>query len=86
MTIKSVAIIGAGAAGIYEPQSLSGSFRYIEHDVTGTDGHITGAATAAAFAAEQYFGTIRVFERKGSAGGTWFVCYNSFFGLALGNA
>ncbi|KUL89853.1 hypothetical protein ZTR_02960 [Talaromyces verruculosus] len=44
MTIKSVAIIGAGAGG---------------------------AATAAAFAAEQYFETIRVFERKGSAGGTW---------------
>ena len=34
---------------------------------------IIGAATAAAFAAEQYFETIRVFERKGGAGGTWFV-------------
>ncbi|KAL2434066.1 Thiol-specific monooxygenase [Exophiala dermatitidis] len=42
--IKSVAIIGAGAAG---------------------------AAAAAAFGAEECFDTIRVFERRHSAGGTW---------------
>ncbi|CZT05624.1 related to flavin-containing monooxygenase [Rhynchosporium graminicola] len=42
--LKSVAIIGAGAAG---------------------------AITAAAFAAEKYFDTIQVFERRESAGGTW---------------
>ncbi|QKX55452.1 uncharacterized protein TRUGW13939_02545 [Talaromyces rugulosus] len=43
-TIKSVAIIGAGASG---------------------------AAAAAAFASEEYFEKIRVFERRESAGGTW---------------
>ncbi|KAH8700105.1 putative dimethylaniline monooxygenase [Talaromyces proteolyticus] len=43
-TIRSVAIIGAGAAG---------------------------AAAAVAFAAEEYFEKIRVFERRESAGGTW---------------
>ncbi|KAK7426553.1 hypothetical protein QQZ08_006883 [Neonectria magnoliae] len=42
--IKSVAIIGAGAAG---------------------------AITAAAFKAEDYFKRIRVFERRGTPGGTW---------------
>ncbi|KAH7083972.1 dimethylaniline monooxygenase (N-oxide forming) [Paraphoma chrysanthemicola] len=42
--IKSVAVIGAGAAG---------------------------AATAAALASEDYFDTIKVFERRESAGGTW---------------
>ncbi|KAF2025141.1 FAD/NAD(P)-binding domain-containing protein [Setomelanomma holmii] len=42
--VKSVAVIGAGAAG---------------------------AATAAALAAEDYFDTIRVFERRESPGGTW---------------
>ncbi|KAF7550025.1 hypothetical protein G7Z17_g6011 [Cylindrodendrum hubeiense] len=42
--IRSVAIIGAGAAG---------------------------AAAAAAFKAEDYFEQIRVFERRGTAGGTW---------------
>ncbi|KAH7380717.1 hypothetical protein BKA66DRAFT_128634 [Pyrenochaeta sp. MPI-SDFR-AT-0127] len=42
--VKSVAIIGAGAAG---------------------------AATAAAFAAEDIFDTIRVFERREVPGGTW---------------
>lgn len=75
MTIESVAIIGAGAAGMH---NLSSFPKYNEYDGTGTDKHITGAATAAAFAAEQYFETIRVFERKGSAGGTWFVCPNCF--------
>lgn len=34
MTIKSVAIIGAGAAGIHD---LSSFHTYIEYDVTGTD-------------------------------------------------
>ncbi|GKT47397.1 thiol-specific monooxygenase [Colletotrichum spaethianum] len=43
--IKSVAIIGAGAAG---------------------------AVTAAAFKAENYFERIQVFERRESAGGTWY--------------
>ncbi|KAL3427468.1 thiol-specific monooxygenase [Phlyctema vagabunda] len=42
--IKSVAIIGAGAAG---------------------------AITTAAFVAENHFERIRVFERRGTAGGTW---------------
>ncbi|TDZ14737.1 Thiol-specific monooxygenase [Colletotrichum orbiculare MAFF 240422] len=42
--IKSVAVIGAGAAG---------------------------AVTAAALKAEEFFDTIRVFERRESAGGTW---------------
>ncbi|KAI0010861.1 putative dimethylaniline monooxygenase [Xylariaceae sp. FL0662B] len=42
--IKSVAIVGAGAAG---------------------------AITAAAFKAENYFEHIEVFERRGTAGGTW---------------
>ncbi|KAK0632502.1 hypothetical protein B0T14DRAFT_420442 [Immersiella caudata] len=42
--VKSVAIIGAGAAG---------------------------AVTAAAFNAENYYERIRVFERRGMAGGTW---------------
>ena len=74
MTIKSVAIIGAGAAGIHDLyQTLISTFKY---DVIRTNKYIAGAATAAAFAAEQYFETIRVFERKGSAGGTWFACPN----------
>lgn len=38
-----------------------------------------GAVTAAAFAAEKYYDVIRVFERRGSAGGTWcVVCIFSF--------
>jgi hypothetical protein len=32
-----------------------------------------GAAAAAAFASEEYFEKIRVFERRESAGGTWYV-------------
>ncbi|CAI0647067.1 unnamed protein product [Colletotrichum noveboracense] len=51
--IKSVAIIGAGAAG---------------------------AVTAAAFKAEDYFEKIRVYERRESAGGTW---YCSFIGAVI---
>lgn len=43
-SVKSVAIIGAGASG---------------------------AITAAAFAAEQHYAIIKVFERRESAGGTW---------------
>ena len=31
-----------------------------------------GSVTAAAFAAEQYFDRIRVFERRETAGGTWY--------------
>ena len=61
--VKSVAIIGAGAAGkcalcrvIFLLTNLSG----------------IGSVTAAAFAAEQYFDKIRVFERRETAGGTWY--------------
>lgn len=34
---------------------------------------LIGAVTAAAFAAENYFEKIRVFERRESAGGTWYL-------------
>ncbi|KAF4624022.1 hypothetical protein G7Y89_g14154 [Cudoniella acicularis] len=54
--IKSVAIIGAGAAG---------------------------AVTAAAFAAENFFERIQVFERKGSAGGTWIYDPSPSSGLPI---
>lgn len=37
-----------------------------------------GAITAAAFVAEGCFERIQVFERRGSAGGTWFVDLASF--------
>lgn len=76
MTIKSVAIIGAGAAGKHDLCQMLP--RYFGYGIIGTGIQITGAATAAAFAAEQYFETIRVFERKGSAGGTWFVALTAW--------
>ncbi|KAM5343617.1 hypothetical protein ACJ41O_012154 [Fusarium nematophilum] len=60
--IKSVAVIGAGAAGtsilpLYDLQN-SLSVRL-------------GAITAAALKAEDYFERIRVFERRATPGGTW---------------
>lgn len=61
--IKSVAIIGAGAAGKphYFPRT------YIRKELTITK----GAVTAAAFKAENYYDRIRVFERRETPGGTW---------------
>jgi cation diffusion facilitator CzcD-associated flavoprotein CzcO len=61
-TVKSVAIIGAGAAG--------------KHASCGVIFLLTrlsciGSVTATAFEAEQYFDRIRVFERRETAGGTW---------------
>lgn len=66
--IRTVAIVGAGAAGnTHTPAS------YLMLVLTVH----TGAVTAAAFAAEKYFERIRVFERRESAGGTWYFCiYN----------
>lgn len=61
-SIKSVAIIGAGASGK--------SIRLIVSTCIET---CSGAATAAAFASENTFDVIRVFERRESPGGTWEV-------------
>ena len=61
-TVKSVAIIGAGAAGKH---ALCGVIFLL------TRFPCIGSVTAAAFAAEQYFDRIRVFERRETAGGTW---------------
>jgi cation diffusion facilitator CzcD-associated flavoprotein CzcO len=63
--IRSVAIIGAGAAGKSPFLARSG-------EVDGTHVFVVGAITAAAFAAEKYFDRIQVFERRESAGGTWY--------------
>lgn len=38
-----------------------------------TNGHRSGAAAAAALKAEDYYETIRVFERRECAGGTWYA-------------
>lgn len=35
--------------------------------------NITGAITTAALAAEQCFDRIQVYERRESAGGTWYI-------------
>jgi cation diffusion facilitator CzcD-associated flavoprotein CzcO len=59
--IKSVAIIGAGAAGSL-PHNFVGAIIYLD---------LSGAITAAAFAAEDLFEVIRVFERRETPGGTW---------------
>lgn len=66
-SIKSVAIIGAGAAG-----------KPIASDIRGAGvetGLLTGqgAIAAAALSAEGCYDRIRVFERKSSPGGTWYV-------------
>jgi cation diffusion facilitator CzcD-associated flavoprotein CzcO len=42
------------------------------HILVGINNHIIGAITAAAFTAEKYFDRIQVFERRESAGGTWY--------------
>lgn len=60
--IKSVAIIGAGASG---ELTLTPPTSILTH-------HIAGAITAAAFKAEKYFDRIQIFERRESAGGTWY--------------
>jgi hypothetical protein len=41
-----------------------------------------GSVSAAAFAAEQYFDRIRVFERRETAGGTWYELPFLFKNLA----
>lgn len=61
--IKSVAIIGAGAAGDYKFLACTQCPILI----------FIGAVTAAAFLAEDFFEKIKVFERRESAGGTWYV-------------
>jgi hypothetical protein len=63
--VKSVAVIGAGAAGEIPPHSTH------RPPLTGT---ILGAITAAALVRENYFETIRVFERRETPGGTWYNC------------
>jgi uncharacterized NAD(P)/FAD-binding protein YdhS len=72
--IRSVAIIGAGAAG--KSPFLAGS-----GEVGSTHIFIIGAITAAAFAAEKYFERIQVFERRESAGGTWYFESSSLYNL-----
>ncbi|KAM0713485.1 hypothetical protein Q7P37_010447 [Cladosporium fusiforme] len=64
--ITSVAIIGAGASG------TSATARDFSTKVTYADCIISpGTAAASAFAAENYFSRIQVFERREAAGGTW---------------
>ena len=63
--VRSVAIIGAGAAGkssICERTTTS---------LVYANNLVIGAVTAAAFVAEKNFDRIQVFERRESAGGTW---------------
>lgn len=62
--IKSVAIIGAGAAGMYVTAPRPGS-----HLIPSQQ----GAVTASAFKREKYFDRITVFERRETPGGTWLV-------------
>lgn len=68
--VKSVAIIGAGAAGSFFPPLFPLQRKNLNNQ------RIPGAVTAAAFSAEDYFERIRVFERRGAAGGTWYVLHN----------
>jgi hypothetical protein len=70
--IRSVAIIGAGAAGKSPFLARSG-------EVGRVHVCIIGAITAAAFAAEEYFERIQVFERRESAGGTWYFESSSLY-------
>lgn len=60
--VKSVAVIGAGAAG---RSTLYRSLTDVSWLIN------IGAACAAALKAEEYFETIKVFERRSGAGGTW---------------
>ena len=60
--VNSVAIIGAGAAGLTT---------LMQRDMAVADAIHAGAAAASAFAAEDVFETIRVFERRETPGGTW---------------
>jgi cation diffusion facilitator CzcD-associated flavoprotein CzcO len=62
-SVKSVAVIGAGASGI-----CTWLLSFPASKLT-----ITGAITAAALKAENYFDKITVFERRGTPGGTWSV-------------
>ncbi|KAK3073980.1 hypothetical protein LTR53_003984 [Teratosphaeriaceae sp. CCFEE 6253] len=59
--IRSVAVIGAGASGESHRSRL-----HAFHELTS----LAGAAAAAALSAEQCVDTIRVFERRGTPGGT----------------
>lgn len=63
--IRSVAIIGAGAAGESPFLARLGRWAVLIF-------FIIGAITAAAFAAEKYFERIQIFERRECAGGTWY--------------
>ncbi|KAM3421929.1 Thiol-specific monooxygenase [Cercospora zeina] len=58
--VRKVAVVGAGASGETIPAN----------PCPGSD-PCTGAATAAALQAEDYFDMIKVFERRETAGGTW---------------
>lgn len=68
--IKSVAIIGAGAAGEDGAIAERKNVRYYMFEFS-TNIALLGAVTAAAFKAENYFEHIRVFERRETPGGTW---------------
>lgn len=67
--VKSVAIIGAGAAGKQSIRSLKILLYPSQDHVTNS---LTGIITAVAFQAENYYERIRVFERRSTAGGTWY--------------
>ena len=62
-SIKSVAVIGAGASGNHYHATNARLFSLTKF--------CTGAAAAAALTAEGSFDRIRVFERRSTPGGTW---------------
>ena len=68
--IKSVAIIGAGAAGA----SLTNPRLSILYMLIGI-----GAITAAALVAEEYYERVVVYERRETAGGTWYFFFQLYW-------
>ena len=62
--IKSIAVVGAGAAGKFHARGLESSCPKLMV--------IIGVITAAALDAENYYEKIQVFERRETAGGTWY--------------